>query len=67
MRLISFSPTPGYPSLNLHRYVYLVRAVQNCLHPFYHRSLEPVLSLFNLVCVYFDDHLVVADENRHGS
>src|SRR5918993_2193693 len=28
------SPTSGYPSLDLYRFVYLVRAVQNCLHPF---------------------------------
>src|SRR5215212_214602 len=28
------SPTSGYPSLDLYRYVYLVRAFQNCLHPF---------------------------------
>jgi hypothetical protein len=34
IRLTFFYPTSGYPSLDLYRYVYLVRAVQNCLHPF---------------------------------
>src|SRR5215217_3141445 len=43
MRLTSFSPTSVYPSLNLHRYVYLVRAVQNGVHAFDHRLLQPGL------------------------
>jgi hypothetical protein len=37
--LPSFSPTPGYPSLDLYRYVYLICAVQDYLHPFDHRLL----------------------------
>jgi hypothetical protein len=32
--LTSFSPASGYPRLDL----YLARAVQDCLHPFDHRS-----------------------------
>src|SRR5215217_7230664 len=64
--LTSFSPTRRYPSLDLYRYVYLIRAVQNGIHPFDHRLLQPVLHVHRLLCITLDDHLVVADEYRHG-
>jgi hypothetical protein len=64
--LPSFSPTSGYPSLDLYRYAYLIRAVQNCLHPFDHRLLQPGLCGRRLLCVALDDRLVVADEYRLG-
>jgi hypothetical protein len=66
MRLTLFSPTSGYPSLHVYRYVYLVCAVQNCCYTFEHRSLQPRLYVRRLLCVALDDHLVVADEYRHG-
>jgi hypothetical protein len=64
--LPSFSPTSGYPGLDLYRYAYLIRAVQNCLHPFDHRILRPGLCGRCLLCVALDDRLVVADEYRLG-
>src|SRR5918995_2104526 len=67
MSLASFSPTPGYPSLDLHRYGYLSRAVQDYVHPFDHRLLQPDLCGGCLLCVALNDHLVMADEDRHGS
>jgi hypothetical protein len=66
MRLISFSPRSRYPSLDLYRYVHLIHAIQYCLHPFDHRSLQPDLCLRRLFCVALDDHLVVADEDWHS-
>jgi len=63
----SFTPTSGYPGFDLYRHVYLVCAVQNCLHPFDHRLFKPGLCLRYLLCAALDDHLVVADEHRHGS
>jgi hypothetical protein len=67
MRLTSFSPTSGYPSLDLYRYVYFVRAAQNCLHPFDHRPLQPDLCISRLLYITLEDHFVVAHEDRHGS
>ena len=67
MKLTSFSPTRGYPGLNLHRYVYLIRAVQNCVHPFDHRLLQPGLCIHRLLYVALDYYLVVANEYRDGS
>ncbi len=67
MRLTSFSPTSGYPSLDLYRYVYLVRAVQNCLHPFDHRLLQPSLCVRCLLCVALNDYLVVCHKDRCGT
>ena len=64
--LPSFSPTSGYPGLDLYRYAYLIRAVQNCLHPFDHRILQPGLCGRCLLCVALDDRLVVADKYRLG-
>ena len=64
--LPSFSPTPGYPSFDLHRHVALVRAVQDGLPPFDHRLLQPFLSFFSLIYVNFGYELIVADEYRHG-
>src|SRR5215216_1219609 len=66
-RLASFFPTSGYPSLDLYRYVYLVRAVQNCLHPFDHRLLQPSLCVCGLLCVALDNHLVVTDKDWHST
>ena len=63
----SFSPTCGYPSLYLYRCVYLVRVVQDYIHPFDHRLLQPGLYVRRLLYIALDHHPVVADENRHGS
>jgi hypothetical protein len=41
--LTSFSPTSGYPGLDLYRYLYLVCAVQDYVHSFDHRLLQPGL------------------------
>jgi len=67
MRLTSFSPTSGYPSLDLYRYVYLIRTVYDGIHSFDHRLLQPALGLFALVLVALEDYLVVTDKHRHGS
>src|SRR5215217_2672198 len=64
--LTSFSPTRRYPSLDLYRYVYLIRAVQDCFHPFDHRLLQPGLYVCRLLDVALDDHLVVAGYDRYG-
>ena len=66
MRLTSFSPTSGYPGLNLHRYVYLIRAVQNGVHAFDHRPFQPSLCVRCPFYLALDSHLVVADKYRHG-
>jgi hypothetical protein len=66
MGLTSFSPTSSYPGFDPYRYVYLVRAVQDCLHPFDHRLLQPALGLFALILAAMDDHLVVANKDRHS-
>jgi hypothetical protein len=63
----SFSLTCGYPSLYLYRCVYLVRVVQDYIHPFDHRLLQPGLYVRRLLYIAFDHHLVVADENWHVS
>jgi Domain of unknown function (DUF2382) len=64
-RLASFTPTSDYPSFDLYRYVYLVRAIHDGVHPLNHRLLQPGLYIRRLFCVTLDDHLVVADEHRH--
>jgi hypothetical protein len=64
--LPSFSPTPGYPSCDLDRHEWLAGAVQNCLHPFDHRLLQPGLCGRRLLRVALDNHLVVTDEYRLG-
>ena len=66
MRLTSFSPTSVYPSLDLDRHGYLARVAYNGVHPFGHRSSQPGLCVRRLLYVTFDDHLIVADENRYG-
>src|SRR5829696_5792799 len=53
--LPSFSPTPGYPSFDLHRHVALVCAVQDGLPPFDHRLLQPGLYVHRLLDVTLDD------------
>jgi hypothetical protein len=63
-KLASFSPASGYPSLDLYRYVYLIRAVQDCLHPFDHRAFEPGLYAHRLLYIALADYLMVADENH---
>jgi hypothetical protein len=40
--------------------VYLIGAVQNGVHPFDHRILQPALGLFASILVALDNHLVVA-------
>src|SRR5215217_2929503 len=67
MGLSSFSPTPSYPHLYLSRYIYLTRLVHDDVHPFDHRLLQPLLRLLGLVGVTLDDHLVMADQDWHGS
>jgi hypothetical protein len=64
--LTSVSPTSGYPTLDFYRYMYLVRAVHDGIHPFDHRLLQPALGLFASILVALDNYFVVADENRHG-
>jgi hypothetical protein len=66
MRLTSFSPTSSDPGVDLYRHAGLLRAVQNCLHPFDHRPFYPGLYVCRLLYVALDEHLVVADENWHG-
>jgi hypothetical protein len=53
--------------VELYRYMYLVRAVQNYLHPFDHHLPQPSLCIGRLVYDAFHDYLVVAHEDRHGS
>src|SRR5215207_11496396 len=65
--LTSFSPTSGYPSLDLYRHVYFIHTPQNRLHPFNHRILQPGSYVRRLLCVALDDYLVMAHENRHGT
>src|ERR671921_2245955 len=60
--LTSFSPTSGYPSLDLYWHESLIPAVQNDVHPFDHRLLQPGLCGC-LACIGLDNHLVVADED----
>src|SRR5215204_3326309 len=59
--LTSFSPTRRYPSLDLYRYVYLIRAVQNGIHPFDHRLLQPVLHVHRLLCITLGPQCLVAE------
>jgi hypothetical protein len=67
MRLTSYYPTSGYPSLDLYWYVSLTCAVQYGLHPIDHRLLQPDLCVRRLIGVALDDHLIVANEYRHRS
>jgi hypothetical protein len=53
------SPTLGYPSLDPYRHVCLGCAVQNGIHAFDHRLLQPALGLFTSVLVTLDDYLIV--------
>jgi hypothetical protein len=64
-RLASFIPTSDCPSLYLYRCVYLVRVVQDYIHPFDHRLLQPGLYVRRLLYIALDHHLVVAHEDRH--
>ena len=48
--LPSFSLTPSHPTLDLYYYASLIRAVQNCLHPFGDHLLQPDLCLRRLLC-----------------
>jgi hypothetical protein len=64
LRLPSFSPDSGYPNLDLYRYVYLIRAFQDCFHPFDHGLLQPGLCVRRLLCITLDNHFVVANEYR---
>jgi hypothetical protein len=64
---VTFSPTSGYPSPDLYRCVYFVRAVNNGVHTFDHRLLQPALGLFASILVALDYYLVVTNEYRHGS
>src|SRR3712207_6195750 len=45
----------------------LTNAVQGDVHPFNHRACQPSNCARRLICIALDDHLVVTDENRHGS
>src|ERR671916_3167117 len=62
--LTSFSPTSGYPSLDLDRHVYLVRAVHDGVHAFDHHLLQPGLRLHRLLCLALDDHSSYARGTR---
>src|SRR5215203_4798523 len=64
MGLTLLSPTAGFPSRDPDRYVYLIRVVQNLVHPFDHRLLQPSPCVRRLLCGALDDHLVVANEYR---
>jgi hypothetical protein len=64
MRLITFSPTPSYPSLDLYWHEPLTSAVHNGVHPLDHRPFQPSLCFSRLVRVALDDNLVVAHEDR---
>jgi hypothetical protein len=66
IRFTYFSPTSGYPSLNLNRYVSLVRAVHYSVHHFDHRSFQPSLCGCGLFCVALDEYLIVIVKNRNG-
>src|SRR5215204_5581551 len=66
MWLTSVSPTSSYPGFDLDRYARPTRAVHNGVHTFNHRLLQPALSLFASIFVALDDHLVVANKDRHG-
>jgi hypothetical protein len=66
-RLAYFTPTSDYPSFDLYRYVYLVRAIHDGVHPLNHRLLQPGLYVRHLFCAALDDYLVMADEYRHSS
>src|SRR5829696_369140 len=63
---LTSSPPPGYPGLNRYRYVSLISAVHNGVHSIDHRFLQPGLHVCRLLCFAFNDHLIVAHENRHG-
>src|SRR5215213_8672315 len=65
VRLTS-SPTPGYPDLDLYRYVSLIRAVQNGVHAVDHRFLQPGHYVCRLLCFALDNHLIVANEHWHS-
>jgi hypothetical protein len=64
--LTSVSPTSGYPTIDLYRYVHFIHAVHDGIHPFDHRLLQPGLCVHRAFCIALDDYLVVADENRYG-
>jgi len=66
MRLASFSPTSGYPPLDLDRQVYFPRVVHDGVHAFAHHDLQPSLRVLRLFCAALDDHLVVAEEYRRS-
>jgi hypothetical protein len=46
--------------------MYLVRAVQNRLHPFDHRLLQLSLRFYRLLDIALNDYLIVAGEHRDG-
>jgi hypothetical protein len=55
-RLASFTPTTGYPSVDHYQNGCIARAVQNGLHPFDHRLLQPGL----YVRSFFTSHSTTA-------
>jgi hypothetical protein len=65
-RLTSYSPTSGYRGFDPCRHDHFLFTVQNGVHPFGHRFLQPGHYVCCLLGVALDDHLVVAHEDRHG-
>jgi hypothetical protein len=66
MELTPFSPSSAYPNLNPDRHTCLAWAFHNSIHPLDHRVLQPSLRFFRKPCIALHDHLIVADEHRHG-
>ena len=56
---LTSSPTPGYPGLDLYRYVSLIRAVHNGVHAVDHRLLQPDLYVRCPFRFALNDYLIV--------
>jgi hypothetical protein len=65
-RLASFTPTTGYPSVDLYQNGCIARAVHNGVHSFDHRLLQPRLCVRRLFCVALNNYLVVANKDWHN-